>query len=86
WAARGTVEYAPSSSAFFRVSGDYTHDKSNPRGGHRLIPGIVSGTPVLTDKFDSQGGLVSPRQDVKAWGVTGLAELHAADWLTFRSI
>ncbi|MET3724648.1 TonB-dependent receptor [Sphingomonas trueperi] len=86
WAARGTVEYEPSSSAFFRVSGDYTHDKSNSRGGHRLIPGIVSGTPVLVDKFDSQGGLVTPRQDVKAWGVTGLAELHPTDWLTFRSI
>ncbi|MET3712230.1 iron complex outermembrane receptor protein [Sphingomonas trueperi] len=86
WAARGTVEYEPSSSAFFRVSGDYTHDKSNSRGGHRLIPGIVSGTPVLVDKFDSQGGLVTPRQDVKAWGVTGLAELRPADWLTFRSI
>ncbi|SFJ78498.1 iron complex outermembrane recepter protein [Sphingomonas sp. NFR04] len=86
WAARGTVEYEPSSSAFFRVSGDYTHDKSNSRGGHRLIPGIVSGTPVLADVFDSQGGLVNPRQDVKAWGVTGLAELRPADWLTFRSI
>lgn len=86
WAARGTIEYEPSSSAFFRVSGDYTHDKSNSRGGHRLIPGIVSGTPVLVDKFDSQGGLVTPRQDVKAWGVTGLAELHPTDWLTFRSI
>jgi len=86
WAARGTVEYEPSSSAFFRVSGDYTHDKSNTRGGHRLIPGIVSGTPVLTDKFDSQGGLVTPRQDVTAWGITGLAELHPTDWLTFRSI
>ncbi|WP_294258785.1 TonB-dependent receptor [uncultured Sphingomonas sp.] len=86
WAARGTVEYEPSSSAFFRVSGDYTHDKSNSRGGHRLIPGIVSGTPVLADVFDSQGGLVTPRQDVKAWGVTGLAELRPATWLTFRSI
>jgi iron complex outermembrane receptor protein len=86
WAARGTIEYEPSSSAFFRISGDYTHDKSNSRGGHRLIPGIVSGTPVLADVFDSQGGLVTPRQDVKAWGVTGLAELRPATWLTFRSI
>ncbi|WP_333573792.1 TonB-dependent receptor [Sphingomonas sp.] len=86
WAARGTVEYEPSSSTFFRISGDYTHDKSNTRGGHRLIPGIVSGTPVLTDKFDSRGGLVNPRQDVKAWGITGLAELRPTDWLTFRSI
>ncbi|MHA6718963.1 TonB-dependent receptor [Sphingomonas sp. RS6] len=86
WAARGTIEFEPSSSAFFRLSGDYTHDKSNPRGGHRLIPGLVSGTPVLTDKFDSQGGLVTPRQDVKAWGITGLAELHPTDWMTLRSI
>ncbi|MGK6353986.1 TonB-dependent receptor [Sphingomonas sp. DT-207] len=86
WAARGTIEFEPSSAAFFRVSGDYTKDKSNTRGGHRLIPGIVSGTPVLDDVYDSQGGLIDPEQDVEAWGVTGLIEVQPADWLTFRSI
>lgn len=86
WAARGTIEYEPSSSAFFRVSGDYTKDKSNPRGGHRLIPGIVSGAPVLDDVYDSRGGLLDPEQDVEAWGVTGLIEVQPSDWLTFRSI
>jgi iron complex outermembrane receptor protein len=86
WAARGTIEFEPSSSAFFRVSGDYTKDKSNTRGGHRLIPGIVSGTPVLDDVYDSRGGLIDPEQDVEAWGVTGLIELQPTDWLTFRSI
>ena len=38
WAPRGTIEFEPSDSIFFRLSGDYTWDDSNPRGGHRLIP------------------------------------------------
>jgi iron complex outermembrane receptor protein len=48
WAARGTVELggygAPVS---IRINGDYTKDKSDPRGGHRLIRGLVSSAPVL---------------------------------------
>ena len=31
------VEFQPADSVFFRLSGDYTLDNSNPRGGHRLI-------------------------------------------------
>jgi iron complex outermembrane receptor protein len=86
WAGRATVQIEPSSSAFFRITGDYTKDRSNPRGGHRLIPGLFSGTPVLRDVYDSQGGLVSPKQDVKAWGVSGFGEVKPTDWLTIRSI
>ncbi|MBY0581502.1 MAG: TonB-dependent receptor [Sphingomonas sp.] len=86
WAARGTLEIEPSSEAFFRITGDYTHDATNARGGHRLIPGIVSGTPVLANVFDTRGGLNSPRQDVVAWGISGFGEFHPTDWLTFRSI
>jgi iron complex outermembrane recepter protein len=86
WAGRATLEFEPSKEAFFRISGDYTHDKSNTRGGHRLIPGIVSGTPILNDIYDSQGNLVAPRQDVTAWGINGFAELHPSEWLTFRAI
>ncbi len=86
WAARGTIQYEPSSSAFFRLSGDYTSDKSNPRGGHRLIAGIASGVPVLSDVFDSRGGLLTPPQKIEAYGGSLFAELKPADWLTFRSI
>lgn len=86
WAARGTIEFEPSASAFFRISGDYTKDTSQPRGGHRLIPGIATGAPVLDDVYDTRAGLTSPAQEVEAWGVTGLIELKPADWLTFRSI
>ena len=86
WAGRGTLQIEPSDRAFFRITGDYTHDRSNARGGHRLIPGLVSGAPVLANVFDSRGGLVLPRQDVKAWGISGFGEIKPTDWLTFRSI
>ena len=86
WAGRATLQVEPSDQAFFRISGDYTHDKSNARGGHRLIPGLVSKTPVLANVFDSRGGLAAPRQDVTAWGISGFGEIKPTDWLTFRSI
>ena len=73
WAARGTVEFEPSAEAFFRISGDYTKDTSQPRGGHRLIPGIVSGAPVLDDVYDTRAGLVSPAQEVEEAGAEGVA-------------
>uniref|UniRef100_UPI00286E20C4 TonB-dependent receptor n=1 Tax=Novosphingobium sp. TaxID=1874826 RepID=UPI00286E20C4 len=38
-AARGTIE-VHGDGIFARLAGDITHDKSNPRGGHRLIAGL----------------------------------------------
>ena len=85
-AGRGTLEFEPSDNVFFRISGDYSYDDSNPRGGHRLIPGLQSGAPVLNDVFDSRGGLQNPRQRVKGGGVAGFAEIGVSDWLKLRSI
>lgn len=88
WATRGTLEFEPSSSAFFRLSADYTRDKSNARGGHRLIPDLAAPVqyPVLANVYDSRGGLSDPRQLVESYGGSFLAELHPSDTLTFRSI
>ena len=88
WAGRATLQYEPSSSAFFRLSGDYTKDNSNPRGGHRLIPSLSAAVtvPVLSDVFDSRGGLIAPKQEVESYGGSLFVELKPADWLTFRSI
>ena len=85
WAGRGTLQY-DTTGLYIRLSGDYTLDKSNPRGGHRLIPGLASGAPVLRDVYDSRGGLVTPGQRVEAYGGSLFAELTPTDWLTFRSI
>ncbi|NCU10923.1 MAG: TonB-dependent receptor, partial [Sphingomonadaceae bacterium] len=85
YAARGTVELH-GTDVFARISGDWVHDKSSARGGHRLIPSLLSAAPVLGNVFDTRGGLVSPKQDVEGWGVSLFLEAKPADGLTFRSI
>ena len=85
-AGRGTLEFIPSDTVFFRLSGDYAEDSSNPRGGHRLIPGLASGAPVLGDKYDSRGALDDPRQMVKGGGLALFGEIGLNDWLKFRTI
>ena len=87
WAARGTLELggygAPVS---VRISGDYSRDKSDPRGGHRIIPGLLSGAPVLDNVFDTRGGLVDPKQDIEAYGLAMNISVDLSDTLTLRSI
>jgi iron complex outermembrane recepter protein len=85
WAGRLTAE-VHGNGIFVRLSGDYTSDESNARGGHRLIPSLATRAPVLDDVFDSRGGLVSPTQDVEAWGVSLFAEAELNDQITVRSI
>jgi iron complex outermembrane receptor protein len=86
WATRGTVELVPSERTFVRLSGDYSWDNSNPRGGHRLIPSLFTQAPVLDDEFDSRGGLEDPKQKVKGGGLALHGEFGINDALTFRSI
>ncbi|MFL6773700.1 MAG: TonB-dependent receptor [Sphingomicrobium sp.] len=86
WAARGTIELEPSDTMFFRLSADKFWDDSNPRGGHRLIPGLLSGAPVLDDEFDTRGGLDDPEQKVRAWGLSLQGEIGLTEWLKFKSI
>jgi iron complex outermembrane recepter protein len=97
FAARGTIEIVPSDGIFIRLSGDKTWDDSNPKGGHRAYPNLcanaaggcgtaVGSFPVLSNVFDTQGGLNDPTQKVRAWGVSLWAEAELNDWLKFRDI
>ena len=87
WAGRGTVELGGNGApVLIRISGDYTRDKSDPRNGHRLIPGLVSGAPVLDDVYDTRAGLNDPRQDVKAYGLAMNVSAELSDNVTLRSI
>ncbi len=85
WAGRSTIELH-GNGIFARLSGDYTRDKSNPRGGHRLIPSLLTLAPVLANVYDTRGGLNDPKQDVEAYGGSLFLEAEPADGLTFRSI
>ena len=97
FAARGTIEFAPSDSIFIRVAGDKTWDDSNPRGGHRFYPNLcansaggcgtaVGSFPVLSNVYDTQGRLNDPKQKVRAWGYSLWGEVALSDWLKFRNI
>jgi iron complex outermembrane receptor protein len=68
------------------VSGDYTDDQSSARNGHRLIAGQLSGAPVLGDVYDTRAGLISPEQQVRAYGGAVHAELRLSDTLTLKNI
>ena len=84
-AGRASVE-VHADDFFARLSGDYTHDKSHTRGGHRLIPSQLTGAPVLKDVYDTRGGLNDPKQDVESYGTSLFMEAHPDETLTFRSI
>jgi len=98
FAARGTIEFAPSDAVFVRVAADKTWDDSNPKGGHRLFPNLCqpsasplvqqcsASLPVLSNVYDTQGGLNDPRQKVRAWGISLWGEAELSDWLKFRNI
>ncbi|HVM22755.1 MAG TPA: TonB-dependent receptor [Sphingomicrobium sp.] len=91
-AARATIELEPSDRVFFRVSGDYVSDNSNPRGGHRLIPNQCTiaacnvAFPVLDDEFDSRGALNDPTQKVRSGGLALHGDVGINEWLKFRTI
>ena len=86
WAARLSAEVNNDRNVFVRLSADYTDDKSNARGGHRLIPGYASGAPVLDNVYDTRGGLIVPPQHVKSYGVSLFGELNLSEMVTVRSI
>jgi iron complex outermembrane receptor protein len=86
YAARGTIEVEPTPAFFLRVSADYTKDFSDPRNGHRLLRGLVSGAPVLDDVYDTRAGLNTPRQEVEAYGGAVRAELQVSDQITLKNI
>lgn len=85
WAARFSME-AHGDKGFGRISLDYTEDDSNQRGGTRLIPGLLSGAPILDNVYDTRGALADPEQEVIAYGVSAYLEGYLTDALTVRSI
>ncbi len=70
---------------FVRLAGDYVKDQSSPKGGHRLIPGLFSGAPVLDDVFDSRGGL-NGENEAENYGAALHVELALNDQWTIKNI
>lgn len=84
-AFRGSIELTPSPELFIRLSGDYLEDNSNPKSGHRLIPGLFSGAPILDDVFDTRAGITG-RNDAEQYGGTALIEYEVSEKVTIKNI
>lgn len=57
FAGRLSLEYTPAEDWFIRFSYDKTTDKSNSRGGYRLLPSILTNAPVPDSIYDSYTSL-----------------------------
>ncbi len=83
---RLSAEWEPSDTFFVRLAYDNIEDTSNPRGGHRLIPGAFSGAPLLDDVHDTRAGLMVIDQEVTAEGLSLLAEWEINENWSVRNI
>lgn len=84
-AFRGSVELTPSPELFIRLSADYLEDKSNPKSGHRLIPGLFGGAPVLDDVYDTRAG-IQGRNEAEWYGGSALIEYEVNEKVTIKNI
>ena len=85
-AGRVSAEVGRDDSAFLRLTADYTKDRSNTRGGHRLITSLFTASPVLDNEFNSRGALLDPTQKVVSKGVAANGQVEVADGFTIKSI
>jgi len=83
-AFRASAEF-DNDRVFVRLAGDYLKDESNPKGGHRLIPGLLTGAPVLDDVFDSRGGITG-ENEAEAYGAALHIEYDLSDNFTLKNI
>lgn len=85
WGGRATLEF-DNGPLFVRLSGDYIKDNSDPRQGHRLIPSLLTGAPVLDNVYDTRAGLNVVDQSVEAYGGALNIALQVSDTITLKSI
>ncbi|WP_394729690.1 TonB-dependent receptor [Altererythrobacter sp. GH1-8] len=85
WAARGTIEF-DNGPLFVRLAGDYVKDNSDPRQGHRFLPGVLTAAPVLDSVYDTRAGLNVVEQEVEAYGGSLNIALEVSDTITLKSI
>jgi len=85
-AGRLSAELDLSAATQVRASADWLIDKSNARQGHRLIPGQLSGAPVLGKVFDTRAGLDVVDQEVEGGGAPLVVDHDFGNGFTFKSV
>ena len=85
-AGRLSAELDLSAATQVRASADWLVDKSNARQGHRLIPGQLTGAPVLGNVFDTRAGLDVVDQKVEGGGASLVVDHDFDNGFTFKSV
>lgn len=92
-AGRLSFEFQPNDRVFVRLAGDYSVDDSTNKDGHRLTVNSVTGAPVLSDVFDSRGGITTiPSsittldQEVTQGGLALTIDVDINDEWKFKSV
>lgn len=84
-AFRLTLEYRPQDNLFFRLNYDKTDDKSNAKGGFRLLPSLLTDAPVPDSVYDSYTSLPTNNK-VETEGVSLTAAWDINEHYTLKSI
>ncbi|WP_333607150.1 TonB-dependent receptor [Arsukibacterium sp.] len=84
-AFRLTLEFRPQDNLFFRLNYDKTDDKSNAKGGFRLVPSLLTNAPVPDSVYDSYTSLPTWNK-VETEGLSLTAAWDINDNFTLKSI
>ncbi len=79
------VEWNASDNVFVTVSADRTEDDSNPRGGYRLTPSLLTGQTPYSNVFDSDTSQPN-LNEVVTQGVSGQLAWQINEQFEFKSI
>ncbi|GHE95872.1 TonB-dependent receptor [Thalassotalea profundi] len=84
-ASRITLEYHATDDLFFSLNWDKTKDKSNSKGGYRLLPSILTDAPVPDSVFDSYTSLPT-WNEVELEGISFTANWSVSDNTTLKYV
>jgi iron complex outermembrane receptor protein len=84
-ALRGTVEFKPTDTLFFRLNGDRVIDNSNANNGHRMLPSLPAGYLPLPNVYNTYAG-AGDKNTVSSSGVSFLGQWTIDDKWTGKSI
>jgi len=82
---RLTLEYSPSDELFIKLNYDKTTDKSNSKGGYRLLPSLLTDAPVPDSVYDSYTSLPTwNKVETEGYSLTVTYDINN-DW-SFKSV
>jgi iron complex outermembrane receptor protein len=84
-AGRLSAEWEPSANVSVRLAYDRVQDDSNPRHGHRLLPGATPAGAVLSSVYDTNAG-IGDVNSVMNQGASATVQVDLNQNWTFKSI